>query len=68
MANTTVGSRSRKKQSHLGWLPWAALLALLALAAVVWLILANVNDENDRSGVDLTDNEAAVLVIPRGLA
>lgn len=55
-----VGSHSgRKRKSPLGWVPWLALLLFLLLAALAWLLIANVNDENDQEGVDLGDDEVA---------
>ena len=59
-----IGSHSaRKRKSPLGWVPWLALLLFLALAALAWLLITNVNDENDQEGLDLADDE-----VPAGAA
>jgi hypothetical protein len=55
-----VGSHSAKKRkTPLGWVPWVALLLFLALAALAWLLIANVTDENDEAGLDVSDDEVA---------
>lgn len=55
-----IGSSSpRKRKAPLAWVPWLALLLLLLVAGLAWLLMANVTDENDRSGVDLGDDEVA---------
>jgi hypothetical protein len=55
----TVGARSvtGKRKHGLGWLPWVALLLIALLVAAVLLVVANVSDENDEPGIDVTDDE-----------
>ena len=54
-----VGARSvtGKRQHGLGWLPWVALLLIAALVALTLLVVANVSDENDEPGIDVSDDE-----------
>src|SRR5689334_2384864 len=49
----------RRRKSPLGWLPWVGLLLLALVVGLAWLLFTNVTDENDKSGVDLTDDEVA---------
>lgn len=53
-----VGSRSLtgRRQTPLAWLPWLALALLALLALLAFLIIRNVADDDDRSGVDVRND------------
>ena len=57
--NVGAHSLTGKRKHGLWWLPWVALLLLLAVVAMAVLIVANVNDENDGPGLDVTDDETS---------
>ena len=52
-------SATGKRKTPLAWLPWAGLLLLLLLGALVFLLVRNVGDDGDDSGVDVQDDPAA---------
>ena len=58
------GSRSVsvRRRSPMGWLPWLALALLALIALLVFLIVRNVADDDDRSGVDVNDDERGAAV------
>ena len=56
-----VGSRSvtGRRVAPLAWLPWLALALLALLALLAFLIIRNVADDGDRSGVDARNDTPA---------
>lgn len=62
MAQTDrVGSRSLtgRRVTPMAWLPWLALGLLALLALVAFLVIRNVGDDSDRSGLDARNDTAA---------
>ncbi len=63
------GSRSAsgRRRAPLGWLPWLGVALLVLVALLVFLIVRNVADDDDRSGLDVNDDRergAAVYLGP----
>ncbi len=51
----------------MGWLPWLGVALLVLVALLVFLIVRNVADDDDRSGVDVNNDRqrgAAVYLDP----
>jgi ABC-type uncharacterized transport system permease subunit len=39
-------SATGRTKSELGWVPWVAVLLLALIAALIWLVIANVDDDD----------------------
>ena len=63
--DNTRGARSvtGRRRSNLGWLPWLAVLLLVLIALVTVLVVRNIADDDDRGGVDVTNDNAAAVYL-----
>ena len=66
MADARIGSRSigGRRRYGLGWVPWLALLMLALAALIIFLVVRNVADEDDRTGLDASNDRSTASPAP----